>query len=138
VKTKNEQELVELRSKRVKKLKCWNPNLKEFNDFMLKIWIKVINEKKNTRDLARKIRVLVKQGDETKHYMGMDWCFGRFIGKPKADMALILVYRLDVMAVNLWQKDLIKEHLYYILKHELSHYLGMTHGKPGKSKSYLS
>ena len=130
MKTKKEEELVKLRKSRVKKFGCWNPTLEEFKKVVYKIMAKILNEREDGKDLVKKIVMIIKPYDETKHFIGLDWCFGRFFGKPQGNLAAIIIYKLDVMVFNLGQKDLIKEHLYYILKHELSHYFGMTHENP--------
>jgi len=130
---KDEKDLIRKRHKRTKKLKCWEPDVYEFYDIVHVVWKKVLKERKDGEKLVAKIRLVVDSVDKVKFFQGQDYVFGRFYGKPLKKSAIIL-YQRDILAANLWQKDLVKEHLYFILNHEIEHYYGLKHELPKKIK----
>lgn len=140
---KNEQELIKLRQKFAKKIHVWNPDTKEFFDEVVAVqWTRLL-EDIDRRDLAGTVRVIVGPYCQSKYYDGLLYLYGQYHGNQRPG-AIILLYMHDILTVNLWQKNLVNEHVYFILQHELNHHFGLTHedmdhigefGYPGEHKS---
>lgn len=123
-KTKNEHELIKLRKKRFKKLEVWNPDQELFK-IVEETWKEVLKDT-NNQWVYSAVELIVKDTFKQKYLHGNDKIFGRFVGQPGGDAVIIIYYR-DILEVNMCQKDLFIDHLYYILEHELKHYFGQTH-----------
>ncbi len=130
---KDEKDLIRKRYKRTKKLKCWEPDVYEFYNMVHAVWKEVMKERKDEKELKAKIRFIVDPVDKAKFFQGQDYIFARFYGKPLKKSAIVF-YQKDILSANLWQKDLVKEHLYFILNHEIKHYYGLKHELPKKIK----
>jgi hypothetical protein len=119
-----EEDLIKDRNKRIQKFKCWLPDSEEFRAYVRKVWISVLDGKKDRVKLYTEIPVEVVFSAMYKQYVGMEYIFARYYGPPEYEKCLIEVYRTDILTVNLWQRDLVERHLFFILEHELEHHLG--------------
>ena len=136
MKTKTELQLVKLRRKRFARYHFWKPTLQEFNELLHLVIKDLYNRKKKHQKWFRYIDFITVSSDNAKYYKGMCLVYGDFTGVPNSTdrKNLIQVYMHDILIANGFQKDLVREHLYYILEHEVAHYFGMKHEdlKPNK------
>lgn len=133
---KNEQDLIKLREKRRKKLAVWRPV--KFWPLASDIWKTVLLRVKDDK-LREKaftdIQLLQKNAKDTKYFEGQNYLFAEFVGKPR-EHSLIIIYTEDILVANFFQADLFWSHLYFILEHELKHYLGATHEDMDEIKEF--
>ena len=122
---KDETYLINLRNERAKDLKIWQPTKEEITNICDEVRNIFISDN-NINKWPTKLGFFVLPYKQSKYYQNLHYCFGEFVGEPKKNGA-ILIYWEDIATVNYYQKDLIVSHLYFIIEHEVKHWLGMTH-----------
>lgn len=126
---KKEQTLIKKRGIRKNELHIWRPEQNEFWDICLPVWNKVllnIKSKSIRQKAFENIQLVQKSIKDTKIFENQNYLFAEFVGSPRS-RSTIIIYTEDICVVNFFQKDLFKDHLYFILEHELKHYFGKTH-----------
>ncbi|MFA5013954.1 MAG: metallopeptidase family protein [Actinomycetota bacterium] len=133
---KKEINLVNKRKARIKKLKVYMPSDEEFYQEMLNVVTSLAIKKHKLwkEAMCKNIQFICSSVDYLKYYRGLTFNFAEFVGQPNGEKTAIIVYKHDILVANYFQKDLVLEHLYYILEHEVAHYFGMKHEdlKPDK------
>lgn len=127
----DEQDLIKKREERFQQHGCWRiTGAEEFTRLAMDVWVMFAADQKFTEEyhdeLRRNIRIVCDMRKASKAYQGMTYIFSEFLGKPRGE-SVIIFYWEDILTANLFQKDLVAEHLYYIIHHEMQHYLGKSH-----------
>ena len=135
---KAEQELIKLRIARKKKFNVWEPTAGEFNDLAMAAWETILKEENYSDEekIRGSVRIYYRSQKEDKFFAGLKYLYGEFVGKPLSQYCGIVLYMDDILAVNLFQRDLVAAHLYFIIKHELAHWFGTTHEEMDKINDF--
>lgn len=127
-KTILESHLVIKRGMRLKEMKLWSPDMEETKSVVNTVWRVYLDSllKREKSELLKNVSLFVTNQKFEKFYLGYQLFFAEFIGKSKGK-SLIVIYANDILIVNAWQKELVMNHLWYILQHEVMHYFGKSH-----------